>query len=260
MNITELRRALRALEIPDRVLALGGKAEYSWCIEPGADGIWEVYWYERGNKNELVRVSNESEACYQLLGRLAYSQLLGGTLAARKAYNHQSSPELSQSLVEWARAAGYALTADSQTGAAILWSDPGGETRHYVRRRFDGVFVLTSSQRASQEFFELGAPTVEILERHLFDLFGSSIRYRKGLPFLRLPTDPGSVAAGFRVSDKDPDGFSTLVDRDARVVAFCHGGSTGTSRLVELSHLLSHPLADIIASYEHPDGRPLFRV
>ena len=260
MNITELRRALRAMEIPDRVLALGGQAEHSWCVEPGADGLWEVYWYERGNKNNLVRVSNESEACYQLLGRLAYSQLLDGTLAPRKAYNHQSSPELSQSLVEWARAAGYALTADSQTGAAILWSDPGGETRLYVRRRFDGVFVLTSSQRASREHFELGAPTVEILERHLFDLFGFSIRYRKGLRFLRLPTALGSLAAGFDISDEDPDGFCRLIDRDARVVAFGHGGSTGVSKLVKLSHLVSAPVADIIASFEHPEGHPLFRV
>ncbi|MEW5810626.1 MAG: Imm61 family immunity protein [Actinomycetota bacterium] len=49
-------------------------------------------------------------------------------------------------------------------------------------------------------------------------------------------------------------------DRDARVIAFGHGGSTGISRLVNLSHLVSHPLSDIIASYEDPEGRPLFRV
>lgn len=260
MNMNELRKALRVMEIADRVLALGGQAEYSWCIEPGADGVWEVYWYERGNKNELVRVSSESEACYQLLGRLAYSQLLGGTLTARKAYNHQSSPELSQDLVEWARAAGYALTADSQSGAAILWSDPGGETRFYVRRRFDGVFVLTSSQRASREYFQLGAPTLDTLERHLVKVFGSSIRYRKRLPFLRLPAGAGSLAAGFLISDKNPDGFCTLVDGDARVVAFGHGGSTGVSRLKMLSHLVSNPLPDLIASYEDPQGRPLFSV
>lgn len=78
MNVTELGKALAAIGIPDRLLAIGGQAEYSWCIERSADGMWEVYWYEHGNKNGLVRLSNESEACYQLLGRLTYSQLLAG--------------------------------------------------------------------------------------------------------------------------------------------------------------------------------------
>ncbi|KMO79424.1 hypothetical protein [Mycolicibacterium obuense] len=94
MNVTELRRALRALEIPDRELALGGQAEYSWCVEPSTDGLWEVYWYERGNKNGLARLSTESEACYYLLGRLTYSRLLGGTLAVREADNSPFTPEV----------------------------------------------------------------------------------------------------------------------------------------------------------------------
>lgn len=76
MNLTELARVLSAIGIGPEVLALGGHADYSWCVEQSSDGAWEVYWYERGNKNSLVRLPTEVDACFQLLGRLSYSQVL----------------------------------------------------------------------------------------------------------------------------------------------------------------------------------------
>lgn len=245
MNIAELGKALREIGIPDRLLAIGGRAEYSWCVEPSSDGTWEVYWYERGNKNDLTRLRDESQACYYLLGRLTYSRLLGGTLVAREADNSRFTPEVSQDLVEWARAAGYSLTRGGYSRATILWSDPGGETRFYIRRRFDGHLVLTLSERASDEWFELSAPAAETLERHLLGLLGSDARSRKGLPRLRLPTKPDAVATGFRITDKDAHRFFSLTDKDGRTIASARDKST----LVELSHLVSNPLADIIASY-----------
>lgn len=83
MNQTELARALAAIGISRDVLALGGHADYSWCLEQSSDGMWEVYWYERGTKNNLVRLATETEACFQLLGRLTYSQLLAGAIALK---------------------------------------------------------------------------------------------------------------------------------------------------------------------------------
>lgn len=80
MNLTELARALSLMGIGPEALALGGHADYSWCVEQASDGAWEVYWFERGNKNGLVRLASESDACFQLLGRLAYSQLLAGAI------------------------------------------------------------------------------------------------------------------------------------------------------------------------------------
>lgn len=80
MNLAELGRVLALIGIADKVLALGGHADYSWCIEQADDGEWEVYWCERSNKNGLVRLTTESDACYQLLGRLAFSQLLAGAI------------------------------------------------------------------------------------------------------------------------------------------------------------------------------------
>lgn len=80
MNLEELARVLAAIGVPPETLALGGHADYSWCLEQAPDGKWELYWLERGNKNGLARLDTESEACFQLLGRLAYSQLLAGKI------------------------------------------------------------------------------------------------------------------------------------------------------------------------------------
>jgi hypothetical protein len=83
VNLTEQARVLTAIGINADVLALGGRADNSWRVEQSSDGAWEVYWYERGNRNGLARLPTESDACFQLLGRLSYSQLLSGTLGPR---------------------------------------------------------------------------------------------------------------------------------------------------------------------------------
>ncbi len=80
MNLHALLTALREIGIADEVVALGGHAEMSWCIEQNTDGQWEVFWLERGNKNELITLQTERAACQQLLGRLTYSQLLAGKI------------------------------------------------------------------------------------------------------------------------------------------------------------------------------------
>lgn len=80
MNLAKLADALHQIGISPQVLALGGHAEYSWCVEQADDGAWEVYWQERGNKNNLVRLPTEDAACLLLLGRLTYSQLLAGAV------------------------------------------------------------------------------------------------------------------------------------------------------------------------------------
>jgi hypothetical protein len=87
MNISELRPALARIGIAERDVALGGRADYSWCVEQSADGMWEVFWYERGSQNDLHRIAGESEACFLLLGRLTYSQLLAGNIAEVSAPN-----------------------------------------------------------------------------------------------------------------------------------------------------------------------------
>jgi hypothetical protein len=80
MNLAELADALNLIGIRSDVLAIGAHAEMAWCVEQADDGAWEVYWLERGNKHDLARLETESQACFQLLGRLTYSQLLAGVI------------------------------------------------------------------------------------------------------------------------------------------------------------------------------------
>ena len=68
MNLNELANVLELIGIRSEVVALGNHTEMRWCVEQADDGAWEVYWRERGNKIELVRVANESTACTQALG------------------------------------------------------------------------------------------------------------------------------------------------------------------------------------------------
>jgi hypothetical protein len=79
MNLGELSKALDLIGISARLISLDGHAENSWCVEQAPNGTWEVFWLERGNKIDLTRHRSEAHACFQLLGRLAYTQL-----AARK--------------------------------------------------------------------------------------------------------------------------------------------------------------------------------
>jgi hypothetical protein len=69
VTVTELRKNLleRGLK-PNAVSFEGGKltAAEQYVIE-GKAGLWEVYYYERGNKNDLALLPDESAACSYLL-------------------------------------------------------------------------------------------------------------------------------------------------------------------------------------------------
>jgi hypothetical protein len=80
LNLTELGNALDRIGIRREVFVLGNSAENAFCVEQAEDGAWEVFWMERGNKHDLVRLPSEEAACYFLLGRLTYSQLLAGAI------------------------------------------------------------------------------------------------------------------------------------------------------------------------------------
>jgi hypothetical protein len=80
MNVVELAKALDQIGIPAEVLSLGGSAENSWCIVQASEGKWEVFWMERGNKIDLTCCATEVDACFRLLGRLAYTQIAAGAI------------------------------------------------------------------------------------------------------------------------------------------------------------------------------------
>lgn len=68
-----------------------------------------------------------------------------------------NSPQINPDLVDWARQAGYAFGHSDQLGAALFWTDPGGETRLFVRGSA-GMATLTSADRGEDEVFVLSSP------------------------------------------------------------------------------------------------------
>lgn len=171
-----------------------------------------------------------------------------------------TAPEVSSELVEWAHLAGYSLTPKHHSDAAVFWTDPGGEIRFYIRNKFDGSILLTKAERAAEEQFELAGISVEVIERHLYGVFGWDIRHAKRLTITKTPRKVGEIAEGYRLSEEDSEGFRHLSEDTGTVVATAAGGLTGVTRLVELSHLIASSPSEIKRSYESPDGAPLFRV
>ena len=165
-------------------------------------------------------------------------------------------PDLSSDLTQWAALAGFSLTPDDGTGAAMFWSDPGGEIRYYVRRSTDDTFVLSSAERTLAEQFELSGTSVEIIERYLYGVFGADIRSLRDLPRLALPTKQDQVAEGYALGELDSEGYRSL-SNSSGLVAQARGRLSSTSNLTELSHLLSAAVTDIRASFEDPRGCPL---
>lgn len=171
-----------------------------------------------------------------------------------------TSPTVSPQLLEWSRLAGYALTPEDESGAALFWSDPGGEIRYYIHQNIDGGVVLTSSERASAEQFELSAESIEVLERYLFGVFGRSIRSKSRLPRLKTPRKLEEIVGGDRIDEADSEGYRRLLAPGAKAVAKARGRLSGVSVLVELSHLVASTVDEIQSSYQAVDGRPLFRI
>ncbi len=55
-------------------------AEQAFTVRPTAEGKWEVFYQERGQKEDHHVFATESAACYYLLGELTYSQLRRGRI------------------------------------------------------------------------------------------------------------------------------------------------------------------------------------
>lgn len=70
MNINELGLRLSSENIRSDVYSLnGGSPNEAYCITQ-RNGVWEVYYSERGNKSELRIFQKEEDACqyfYDLL-------------------------------------------------------------------------------------------------------------------------------------------------------------------------------------------------
>ena len=169
-----------------------------------------------------------------------------------------TAPTVSKGLIEWASKAGYAFTREDDSGAAIFWSNPGGEIRYYLRTDRGGGITLTSAERGSAEQFEIFTCSVNAMERYLLPIIGIDLRSKKGLRRIKTPRTIEEVAEGYRVGEADSEGYRNLYFPSGEVAARSRGRTNSIPTLTELSHFLQASEADLRNSYEDPDGRPLF--
>ena len=83
MGIDALPGWIVALGLPATTLVVGtvpDEADRVWCVHPGPDGTWEVYWAEDGERYSWTRFDEEAAACFHVFGRLAWTQMMRGAL------------------------------------------------------------------------------------------------------------------------------------------------------------------------------------
>lgn len=70
MTITNLQKELQSMGIPEELYSImdGGLPSEKLCIVN--EGVWQVYYSERGQKTGLRTFSAESEACEYFLKKL----------------------------------------------------------------------------------------------------------------------------------------------------------------------------------------------
>lgn len=89
---------------------------------------------------------------------------------------------ISQNLTHWAVRAGYAVTPVDPSGAAVFWTDPGGEVRVYLREDSSGWITVSSADRAEDERFDLSAASLDVAERYLWKFlvtaYALNVNYR----------------------------------------------------------------------------------
>lgn len=75
MNTSELLGELRKLKIPGSWYRIGnmGENDSRLCLET-IDGIWTIYFSERGKHYEVTRFDSEDAACRVFLDRMKASQ------------------------------------------------------------------------------------------------------------------------------------------------------------------------------------------
>lgn len=163
-------------------------------------------------------------------------------------------PQLSSDITAWAQRAGYRSTDDAD--ASVLYSE-GGENRYYVRVRQDGWWELSFASRGGDERFMLRAASRVVLQHHLIELFGVTIRDDEGLDFLRLPYKSSDLATGYRLDEMSDDGFRTLSRVGRGPVAMARDKTLSMLILVPLSHYLQLTNLELQQSFLDEGGSPL---
>ncbi len=80
MDFENLQQVVQFTGIDPNQLSFGGPADDAWCIQQIPEGAWEVFYYERGSKDNLWVFDSEEAACYYFFGLVAYHAVASARL------------------------------------------------------------------------------------------------------------------------------------------------------------------------------------
>lgn len=159
--------------------------------------------------------------------------------------------QIAEQLNSWARRAHYAIS-ESDTKIEIF-SDPGGEIVYHIRRA-EGGYTIHSTERSSDEYFELSTEIEQVVVKYLALELGGSIRILEGIGLLSVPSKRQDLPAGYEL-DTAGD-FDVLRRGTERVGLFAPGDEKYPA--VRYAQVDSSSLEVIESSISDAIGAPLF--
>lgn len=85
MTADSLKGWLAAVGIPAELVCTRAERDDAWCLLPGPEGSWDVFWLEQGNRYDWARFDDETVACHYLFGRLTWAQVVRGAVGVLDA-------------------------------------------------------------------------------------------------------------------------------------------------------------------------------
>jgi hypothetical protein len=167
-----------------------------------------------------------------------------------------SAPILSRTCAGWASTAGFII--DAHGDATILRPTPGHDSTSWyqIRDRGKGRIELSEIDGDGDEYTELFAAGMDVLERYLIGLLGDGIRDDLDLDYLDLPWTAEFVAPGYRLGPFTR-GYRTLSRTDGSPVAAARDETLSLVKLVPLSHFMAHDVETLKRTFLSPTGSPL---
>ena len=133
------------------------------------------------------------------------------------------------------------------------------EVQYRVRER-EGGFELTRRSRSEAPRVLIASPDVGVVRKYLLMQLCVDVRSELRLRAIRFPGSPGSLPEGF-VLDETVEGWVLRWSVGGEpCVAIFPQGSRAESEAAKFTSVARHSEEEIIASLEHPGGRPLFLI
>ena len=161
---------------------------------------------------------------------------------------------LPATFTEWASKLGYSVFREDD---GVILADEGGELRYHLRPDPAGIALL-KAERAEDPTPVLIAARIDDAIRYLVTVLGDDHRAMNGFSTVRLPFDWSAPAPGYTAVDLGA-GWTALWQREGEAPVISMVDQDVVHPVIMFSYVASASIADLITSYEDPEGEPLLK-